>query len=82
MLQLNGSSATGFCGLYRFEDNLPVFAILPRNATDQIRFIHDRMPLMILEDLIEDWINPFEKTDEMVKDTLTDMYYEISNSDG
>ena len=46
------------CGLYRFENNMPVFVILTREASENIRFIHDRMPLIMPDDLKDEWIRP------------------------
>ena len=46
------------CGLYRIENGLPVFVVLTRDAAGEVAAIHDRMPVMLEEDSIQDWISP------------------------
>jgi len=76
MIQPVGSSITWLAGLYRIEDGFPVFAVLTREPTDELRCIHDRMPLIMPKDLIDEWINPEAKAEELVKFALTDMVAE------
>ena len=35
---------------------VPVFTILTTEAAEEIRFIHDRMPVMLAEDDVDRWI--------------------------
>ena len=58
MIQPKGSSMTWLAGLYRIEDGLPVFTVLTKEPTEDLRRIHDRMPLILPEDRIDEWINP------------------------
>lgn len=46
-------------GLYRYEglSPLPLFVILTRPAADGIRFIHDRMPVILPEDDQRSWLS-------------------------
>ena len=67
---------TWLCGLYRIEEGLPVFVILTREPGEGIRFIHDRMPLILPENCIGDWIRPDTKPEELLGDALTDMIFE------
>ncbi|MBQ2678954.1 MAG: SOS response-associated peptidase [Firmicutes bacterium] len=76
MIQPAGSSITWLAGLYRIEGGFPVFAVLTREPTEELRRIHDRMPLIMPRDLIDDWINPEAKPEELVKFALTDMMEE------
>ena len=46
------------CGLYRIEDGLPAFVVLTRDAAGGVEKIHDRMPVIVDEDRIPDWISP------------------------
>lgn len=75
-IQPRGYAATWLCGLYRFEGKLPVFVILTQDAAEPIRFIHDRMPLIMPTDLIAKWINPAEDPAPLVAHALTDMVAE------
>ena len=72
-IQPQGSSMTWLCGLYRFENDLPFFVILTREPGEQIRFIHDRMPLILPERLVNSWIDPDADPAELVKEAVTDV---------
>ena len=63
-------------GLYRIEEGLPVFVILTREAAEPIRFIHDRMPLILPEDRIDEWIQPDSPADRLAELARTDMIFE------
>lgn len=67
---------TWLCGLYRIEEGLPVFVVLTREPWDGIRFIHDRMPLIVPENLVNEWIKPDTKPEELLAEALTQMKYE------
>ena len=76
LIQPKGSPMTWLCGLYRIEDGLPVFVILTREPGEEIRFIHDRMPLIMPGDCVDEWIRPDVKPEELVEHALTEMVYE------
>ena len=76
LIQPKGSPMTWLCGLYRIEDGLPVFVILTREPGEGIRFIHDRMPLIMPGDCVDEWIRPDGKPEELVERALTEMVYE------
>ena len=54
MIQPKNSTMTWLCGLYRIEEGMPVFVILTREPGEEICFIHNRMPLIMPEDLVND----------------------------
>ena len=76
IIQPQNSTMTWLCGLYRFENELPHFVILTRDAADPIRFIHDRMPLIMPEDRINDWIKPDADPNVLLDFALSDMMSE------
>ena len=76
LIQSKGSAMTWMCGLYRIENGMPVFVILTREPREAIRFIHDRMPLIMPGDYVDEWIRPDTKPEELVEYALTDMVYE------
>ena len=76
MIQPRGAAMTWLCGLYRIENGLPVFVILTRQPGDEIRFIHDRMPLIMPEKLVNEWIRPDASPEELLPYALTDMIFE------
>ena len=71
-----GTGLTWLCGLYRIEAGLPVFVILTREPGEGIRFIHDRMPLILPERCVNDWIRPETRPEELLGEALTDMAFE------
>ena len=75
MIRTNGSAMTWLCGLYRIEDRMPKFVILTRAPGEGIRFIHDRMPLIMPEQLIDEWIAPELKPESLLQNALTDMSF-------
>ena len=76
MIQPAGSSVAWLAGLYRMEEGFPVFAVLTREPSEDLRRIHDRMPLIMPRDLIDDWIDPETKAEELVRYAIMDMMVE------
>ena len=80
MIQPKNSSVTYLAGLYRMEERggiqVPVFAVLTREPGEGIRFIHDRMPVILPEELVMQWIAPEVNPAETASLALTDMVYE------
>ena len=76
MIHPKDSAVTWLCGLYRIENGLPVFVILTREPGETIRFLHDRMPLIMPEELVTEWIRPDRKPEELLPGALTDMDFE------
>ena len=71
-----GENVTWLCGLYRFENEMPVFVILTREPGSAVSRIHDRMPLIISKDMINEWIRPDSDPDMIVTRALTDVTLE------
>ena len=67
---------TWLCGLYRIENGLPVFVVLTREPGEELRFLHDRMPLIMPERLVDEWIRPEVKPESLLPYALTDMAFE------
>lgn len=67
-------------GLYRIEEikgiKIPVFTILTRDPVESIRFIHDRMPVILLKDSIREWVNPTRRPEEQLNGPPVDMLFE------
>ena len=80
VIQPSNSTITWLCGLYRIEDGYPVFAIITKVSTEELSAIHDRMPLMLPEDKINNWINPDSSPDTVIPYALSDMVTENSKS--
>ncbi len=76
MIQPGGSAVAWMCGLYRIEDGLPAFVVLTREVEEGIRFIHDRMPLMLPEEQIGEWIRPGADANSILAFAKKDMVFE------
>ena len=76
MIQPEGDTMTWLCGLYRIEEGFPVFVILTREPGERIRFIHDRMPLILPERLVNEWIRPSANPRDLLGEALTEMVFE------
>ena len=76
LIQPAGATVTYLCGLYRLEDDLPVFTVLTREPSEELKQIHDRMPLIISEDRITDWIDTSSEPDTILSSSLIDMIFE------
>ena len=82
-IQPPGASVTYLAGLYQMQEyrglNYPVFTVLTREPSEELSKIHDRMPLILPETAIGDWINPDGKPEEVVNTALTEMIAEKEN---
>ena len=76
MIQPKGAAVTWLCGLYRIENGLPTFVILTKAPSAEISFIHDRMPLILPQNYVSEWIKPENSPAELLKEAETDMIYE------
>ncbi len=56
---------------------MPVFVILKREVSEEIRFIPDRRPLIIPEEYVDEWIRPGTKPEELLDFALTEKAEEI-----
>ena len=75
-IQPAGCTVTWLCGLYRIEDGYPVFVVLTKEPTVELSHIHDRMPLMLPTDKIDEWIDPSSIPEELLPYALSDMIIE------
>ena len=70
------AAMTWLCGLYRIENGLPVFVVLTREPGEKLRFLHDRMPLIMPEEMVPEWIRPDRRPEELLTCALTEMSFE------
>lgn len=80
MLQTPDSEMTYLAGLYRMESrrdfSYPVFTILTRAPGESIRFIHDRMPLILPKSAVGAWLSPQSDPYSVLRQALTDPAFE------
>ena len=58
--EITPANMAGFflAGIYRIEQGRPVFSILTKEPVEPIAFIHNRMPVILPNDAMNDWLNP------------------------
>ena len=80
LIQPKDSNSTMLAGLYRIEERkglqVPVFSVLTRGATEELRSIHDRMPLMLRWKNVVAWVRPDGNPQEISQRALTEMWWE------
>ena len=76
MIQPKGQSMTCLAGLYKIEDGFPYFTVLTREPSSDMKLIHDRMPLILPPEWIDDWIRPDGDPDRVKLYGLLDMICE------
>ena len=80
LIQTKGSPLIFLAALYRIEEfqNLkyPVFSVLTQQPSEELKRLHDRMPVMLPENKIKDWIRPDHNAEDLVRYALTDVFIE------
>ena len=76
LFQPEGMKAAWICGLYRFEDNLPCFVIITREAVPDIQRIHNRMPLIMPDSAVFKWIHPSEDPAALAGLAVNDLFFD------
>jgi len=76
MFQSENSQITWLCGLYRIDEGFPCFVILTKDAPDEVRKIHDRMPLIIPSGAVSRWIDPASDPKEFPQLAVNHLFYE------
>ena len=77
-IQTEKSGKVLLAGLYRMEDSIPVFVILTRPAHESLRWMHDRMPVILSGDNADLWIRPDMNPERIVGESLTEMRWRIA----
>lgn len=80
MIQPKGADSTLLAGLYRIEERggiqVPVFAVITRDAVGNLRGLHDRMPLILEREDVLAWIRPDGNPREIAEKGLAEMCWE------
>ena len=79
-IQPKDTDITWLAGLYRFEEingfKYPVFVVLTREPSESVSAIHDRMPVILPERLVDNWIAPNGDPENIIKSAITDLVLE------
>ena len=62
-------------GLYRIEGNQARCTILTRQPADSIAYIHDRMPVLLPKEAVQDWLNPKYDAMDVIKTAVMDVAF-------
>ena len=75
--QIAPTDANGFffAGIYRIEQGIPMFSILTKEPEESISFIHNRMPVILPNEIIKDWLNPKYHGQELLNAALQNMSF-------
>ena len=75
--QITPTNTNGFflAGIYRIEQGFPVFSVLTKEPVESIAFIHNRMPVILPEEIILDWLNPQYHGQELLNSALQNMSF-------
>ena len=76
VIQPAGSAAAYLAGLYRIENGFPCFTVLTREASGEAGRIHDRMPVILPKERIDDWIRPDADPAGVLPHALTEFMIE------
>ena len=80
LIQTKGTSLIFLAALYRIEEfqdlKYPVFSVLTRQPSEELKKLHDRMPVMLPENMVNDWIRPENKAEDLVRHALTEVFIE------
>ena len=75
-----GNGIVNLAGIYRIEEvsglQIPVFAIITREAAPMIRGIHDRMPLIFPDSAADEWIMPDSNPERIINQAVVDVEYQ------
>lgn len=58
-------------GLYRLENEKPMFSVLTRESAAPISFIHDRMPVILTPRMLGAWMDPESDPVRLMRDAVT-----------
>lgn len=75
-IRQTGSDMIYMAGLYRIEHGTdPVFTILTRSPAENIALIHDRMPVILPAEALNDWLNIRLDANEVIRAAVQDVEF-------
>lgn len=69
------SNGFWLAGIYRIENGFPVFSVLTKEPVESIAFIHNRMPVILPQIAMADWLNPRYSGEEVLRAAVSEMQY-------
>lgn len=74
-----GKTLFYMAGIYRMEPQ-PVFTILTKEPVPEIAFIHNRMPVILPDEMKNDWLNPRFAPEEILRCAVKEMAYQQADA--
>jgi len=56
-----------------------MFSVITREAVDPVRNIHDRMPLMLKQEDVREWVRPNVSPNGIAERALTDVFMKAAS---
>ncbi len=81
LVQTKGSTMTWMCGVYQIVDGLPAFAVITKKAAPNICFLHERMPLIMPDALVDAWIRPDADPVALARQAVTDVIFDKASDE-
>lgn len=82
-IQPTGTEITFLAGVYRYEEHngkqIPMFSVITREAVEPVRSIHDRMPLILKQEDVREWVRPDASHNGITGRALTDVIMEAAS---
>ncbi len=76
-----GGQAFYLAGLYRMENDQPVFVVLTRDAAPGIAHIHDRMPVMLKGDAARSWLGSLDEARSALNEAQTELAFQPAEAE-
>lgn len=75
-----GSPVMYLAGLYRLEEAapLPAFTILTRDAAQDIACFHDRMPVILPPQMVDDWLQPAVDPHAVMNSAIQQLHWQLA----
>ena len=68
-----GHTGILLAGIFRAEMGKPVFTVLTKEPEGALRSLHDRMPVLLPPEMMNDWLDPRFQARELLPHALTDV---------
>lgn len=63
-------------GIYRLENGIPVFSVLTKEPAESIAFIHNRMPVILPQIVMTDWLNSRYRGGDVLQAAVSEMKFQ------
>ena len=75
--RIGTGSIIWLAGIYRFEDNFPVFSVLTQEPTEELSVIHNRMPVIIPRESKAAWLHKSTDPNTLIHSSVKQLEYSV-----